>query len=164
MRGGPSFVLKAAPEIKSPLLLRESVQACLGDGLVDLGFGAAGGDASQRFAVHLDGQTTLIGKEFGEGQGLDAAFLYGVGGVLGGAAVEGGVASFLLRPLQGVERRGVTLLEKEEIAAFVDDDDGDADLALFGFGFGSGDHGLNRGEVDIFFGGEIGGKGWGGEG
>jgi hypothetical protein len=61
------------------------------------------------------------------------------------------VAGLFLRPLQGVDRRGIAFLQEQEIAAVIDDDDSDADVAFFGFGFGAGDHGLNGGEVEIFF-------------
>ena len=58
---------------------------------------------------------------------------------------------FFLRPLQSVDRSGIAFLQEQEITAVIDDDDGDTDVAFFGFGFGAGDHGLDGGEVEVFF-------------
>ncbi len=135
----------------------------MGDGFVDFGFGATGGDGADGLAVDLDGQAALVGKIVRKGEGFDVALFHVVGGVFRGTAVEGGVAGFLLGPHDGVEGGGIGFLEEEEVAAFVDDADGDFDIALFGFRFGGGDHGLDGGEVDEFFGWQIGGGGSGHE-
>jgi hypothetical protein len=140
-------------------LFQQGVEAGLGDGFVDFRFGAAGSDATQCFAVNLDGEAALVGEKFGEGQAFGVAFLNEIGGILAWRAVEGGVARFLLGPLQGVERGGISLLEKEKITAFVDDHDGHAYVALFGFGFGASDHDFDGRKVEIFLGWEIVGEG-----
>ncbi len=63
-----------------------------------------------------------------------------------------------LRELDGVERRSVSFLEKQQIAAFVDDANGHFHVPFLGFRFGRGDHRLDGGQVQIFFGGKIGSK------
>ena len=131
----------------------------MGDGFVDFGFGAAGGDAAESLAVDFNGEAALVGEEIGEGEGLHTAFFHGIGGVFRRGSVERGVASFLLRPHDGVEGGAVGLLKEKEIAAFVHDADGDLDILFFGFGFGGGNHGLDGREVDVFFGWKIGGDG-----
>jgi hypothetical protein len=148
---------KAAASRRTPkLFFEEGVDAGLGDGFVDFGFGAAGGDAAESLTVHFDGEAALVGKEIGEGESFHAAFFHSIGGVFRRGSVKGGVAGFLLRPHDGVEGGAIGLLKEEEIAAFVHDADGDFDVLFFCFGFSAGDHGLDGREVDVFFGWEIG--------
>jgi hypothetical protein len=73
------------------------------------------------------------------------------------------VPGFLLRPHDGVERGTIGFLEEKQIAALVHDTDGHFDIAFLGFRFGGGDHGFDGGEVDVFFGWQIGRKGGGSE-
>src|SRR5437867_9334100 len=56
--------------ILRPLFFEEGVESSLGDGLVDLGFGTAGGDTADGLAIDLDGQAALIGKVVRKSQGF----------------------------------------------------------------------------------------------
>ena len=55
------------------------------------------------------------------------------------------VARFFLGKLDGIERRALAPLQKQEVAAVVDNADGDMDVAPRLFGFRTGHHGLDGG-------------------
>ena len=145
--------------ILRPLFFEEGVESGLGDGFVDLRLGAAGGDAADGLAVDLDGEAALVGKEVWKREGLDATFFHGIGAVFRRTPVEGGVASFSLGELDGVEGGGVRFLKEKKISAFVHDADSDFDVAFLGLRLSSSDHGFDGRQIQIFFGGQIGSRG-----
>ena len=63
------------------LFLEEGVYAGLGDGFVNFGFSAAGGNAAEGLAVYLDGEATLVGEKVRKRKGFNATFFHGIGGV-----------------------------------------------------------------------------------
>ena len=143
--------------ILRPLFFEEGVESSLGDGLVDLGFGTAGADTADGLAIDLDGQAALIGKVVRKSQGFHVALFHVVSGVFRGTPVEGRVPGLLLRPHDGIEGGGIGFLEEKQIAAFVHDANGDFDVAFLGLCLGGGDHGLDGRQVQVFFGGQVGG-------
>src|SRR5438270_5753210 len=93
--------------ILRPLFFEEGVESGLGDGLVDLGFGTAGGDTADGLAIDLDGQAALIGKVVRKSHGFHVALFHVVSGVFRGTPVEGRVPALLLRPPDASEGGGL---------------------------------------------------------
>src|SRR6266699_3518762 len=101
-----------------PSLLEQRVECGLCDGFVDLRFGAAGGNAADGLAVHLDGQAALVREKVRKSEDIGVASFQGVGAVFRRTPLEGGVPGLFLRELDGVQRSAVGFLEKLQIAAF----------------------------------------------
>ncbi len=104
------------------------------------------------------GSPPWLGKKSGKARTWTSPFFNGIGAVFRRRSVERRVPGFFLRELNGVERGAIRLLQKKQIAAFIHNADGDFNILFFSFRFRGGDHGLDRGQIQIFPGGKIGGR------
>lgn len=126
------------------------------DGFVNLRFGATGSNTTDGLAVHLDGQSALVGEKVRKSEDIEMALFQCLGAVFRRTLVERSVARFLLGEFDGVERGGIRFLQKKQMAAFVDDADSHFNIQLFSFRFSGRDHRFDCRQVHKFPGGQIG--------
>src|SRR5205823_2104692 len=93
----------------------------------------------------------------GENENAHSAALQLSRGGGGRPAVDRRVPRLLLCEVDGIQAGPIGLLQKEQIAAFVDDADRDLHVAFLHLGLGRGGQRFNGGEVEIFTGREVGG-------
>src|SRR5215472_4627345 len=88
--------IRLEPAMAGCLLLEQCVQAGLSDRLIDLRFGATGGDATENLSVDNNGQPSLVRKEVRISERFQVVLPDRVFGSFGRTLVERRVASFLL--------------------------------------------------------------------
>src|SRR5579859_6158913 len=119
-----------SPKISATRLLlpEKSVESSLSDGLVDFRLCTTGRNSAQDLTVDLDGKSALIREVIRKSKHFEVSLLQCVGRVLCRHPVEGGVARLFLRPHNGVDGGCIRLLQKKQVAAFVDNADRDLDM------------------------------------
>src|SRR2546423_13777856 len=95
-----------------PSLLEESIERRLCDRFVNLGLGAAGGNASNGLAVDFYGQSTLVGEKIWERQDLHVPPLHGISPFFRGTLVKLRVPGLFLCELNRVQGGAVCLFQK----------------------------------------------------
>src|SRR5579862_527917 len=133
------------------LLSKKSVEPCLRYGLVNFRLRTTRRNPAKNLTVDQDGKSALIRKIIREGKHVEVALLQGLSRVLRGTPIERRMPRLFLCPDNRIDRCSVSLLQKKQIAAFIDDANRDFYVLPLSFGLRPRNHRLDGCQVQILF-------------